>query len=267
MKFKDGFFERYITIAPLPLALERTWECQILAAQEFKRPILDIGCGEGIFAWNLFDEKIDVAIDPNGRELDRARSFGLYDELIECYGDKIAKPNKSFQTIFSNSVMEHVPDIEATLKEAHRLLADDGVMYLTLPTDRFNRYTLVNQSLEALGLDNLAKKFRACFNRFWAHYHDYSAAAWRAMFDRNGFAVKESFEYGSKTQCLFNDFAAPFCLPAMIAKKATNRWFLFPALRKKIAGLFHAPLFKSISKLEKQSDGSGGLIFFALKKK
>lgn len=267
MKFKSNFFERYIAIAPLPLALERTWECEIMAEQTFQRPILDIGCGEGLFAWNLFDEKIDVAIDPNARELERTKKFDLYQELIECFGSEIPKKDKSFQTIFSNSVMEHIHDIESTLKEAHRLLKDDGTMYLTLPTDQFSRYTLMSQALAFLGMENLAKKFRAFFNNFWAHYHDYSATDWTKIFDRNGFMVKQSFEYGSKGQIIFNDFASLFCLPAMIVKKISNRWFLIPPLRAAFSQLVHVPLFSRLSQLKKQSQGQGGLIFFALKKK
>jgi ubiquinone/menaquinone biosynthesis C-methylase UbiE len=267
MRFKSNFFKRYITVAPLPLALERSWECEIMSAQNFRSPILDIGCGEGLFAWNLVDEQIDVAIDPNARELDRARRFNLYGELIECFGNKIPKADKFFQTIYSNSVMEHIPNIEPALKEAHRLLNDNGAMYLTLPTDQFNRYTLVNQILLSFGLEGLAKKFRTFFNRFWAHYHDYSAADWRSLFERNGFEVKESFEYGSKGQVMFNDFATPFCLPALIVKKVNNSWFLIPAARGLFTSIIHVPLFSGLSRLQKQPEGQGGLVFFALEKK
>jgi len=266
VKFKPDFFQRYILVAPLPLALERSWECEVQSAQNFARPILDIGCGEGIFAWNLVDEKIDVGIDPNGRELARTKEFDLYDELIECYGNAVPKLDKSFQTIFSNSVMEHIPDIEPVLKETHRLLKDDGVVYLTLPTDKFDHYSWGNLVLLALGLNSLAKKYRDFFNSFWRHYHFYPRAQWEEMFARNGFKVKESFEYGSKTQCLLNDFTSPFCGFAMIVKKLTNRWFLFQPLRLFTARLIHVPFFSHFARLNKQPSGKGGLIFFALQK-
>ena len=29
LKLKDDFFSSYLTVAPLPLAIERTWECEI----------------------------------------------------------------------------------------------------------------------------------------------------------------------------------------------------------------------------------------------
>ncbi len=266
MKFKNNFFKEYVAIAPLPLAIERFWECGIMATQDFQHPILDIGCGEGIFALNLLDEKIDVGIEPNARELQRAAELDLYEELIECYGDDIPKPDKSFQTIFSNSVMEHIVDIEPVLKETCRLLKDDGIVYLTLPTDKFDQYSWGYQVLSSMGLNGLAEQYRHFFNRFWNHYHFYDQAKWTLLFEKNGFKVKEHFEYGSKPQCLLNNFATPLCLFAFIVKKITNTWFLFPALRTVMARIFYEPLFSNFAQLKKQAPGKGGLIFFALEK-
>jgi len=63
MKFKSDFLYNYLKQAPISLAIERSFECEILSKQKFQRPILDIGCGEGLFALILFDEKINVGID------------------------------------------------------------------------------------------------------------------------------------------------------------------------------------------------------------
>ena len=267
LKFKTNFFERYLLVAPLPLAIERAWECEIQSQYNFHRPVLDVGCGEGIFAWGLMAENIDVGIEPNGRELHRAREVDLYDELIKCCGDNIPKPDQSFQTIFSNSVMEHIPDIEPVLEEVHRLLKDDGIVYLTLPTDKFDHYSWGYQILSSFGLRSLASKYLNSFNRFWAHYHFYNKSDWESIFERCGFKISDHFEYGSKTQCLFNNFASPLCFFSFVVKKVTNRWFLFPKLRSVIVCLVYLPLFNSFARLEKQLDGHGGLVFFALEKK
>ena len=160
MIFKTDFLYNYIKEAPLPLAMERTFECKILSQQEFARPILDIGCGEGIFAYVLFDEKIDVGIDPDKNELKRALKYGMYKELINCYGDSIDKPDKFFKTIFSNSVLEHIQGINPVLKEAHRLLDDDGVLYCTVPTNYFDKYSLMFQFLTFLKLKKLSEKYK-----------------------------------------------------------------------------------------------------------
>lgn len=265
MKFKENIFVNYLQEAPLPLAMERWLECEIYKTKSFAHPILDIGCGEGMYAYILFDEKIDTGIDPNAKELDRAKEYGAYDELINCFGNAIPKPDKSYQTIFSNSVMEHIPQIDNVLKEAYRLLADNGKMYVTVPTDMFDQYSVVYQVISGVGMDGLAKKYRVFFNRFWAHYHFYDKSGWVEVFERNGFKIFESREYASKTLCFANDFLAPFSIISFIVKKISNKWFLFPHLRKIAAKMLNVAFLPFVKKTQ-HFEGRGGLIFFELGK-
>lgn len=265
MQTHTTFFRRYLQDAPLALAIERTWECQILSQETFSQPVLDIGCGEGMFAEKLFVDNIAVGIDPNAKELVRAKTYHKYDQLIECFGDAVPFPDKNFPCIFSNSVMEHIPDIGNVLDEMHRLLGDDGVVYLTLPTNKFETYTFTYQILSRIGLRGLAKKYTAFFNKFWHHYHCYSAEDWKKLFQKHNLDVVESFEYASQGQCLFNSFSAPFSILPFVMKRLTNRWFICPPLRAIMASVLGL-LFKPSSRLKKQPAGKGGLIFFKLKK-
>src|SRR5690606_10456533 len=147
MHFREKFLEHYLFDAPLPLAVERCWECEILAQQEFPKPILDIGCGEGIFARHLFTDKIDSGLDANANEIERAKKFNKYSELLISYAQKIDKPDNSFQTVMCNSALEHMQDIESVLREVRRVMKDDGIFYLTIPTDKFEEYTGAYQLL------------------------------------------------------------------------------------------------------------------------
>lgn len=263
MKFKSNFLQNYLKNVPIPLALERTLECEILSKQQFAKPILDIGCGEGLFASVLFDEKIDVGIDPDSKELNRANHYNMYNELICCSGNKIPKENNAFNTIFSNSVLEHIKDIEPVLREAHRLLSDNGNFYLTLPTNMFDQYSMINQLLLKLGFKKNAAAFRKFYNGFWKHFHYYDEKGWTELFERNGFSVTLSFRYGTKSACLLNDFFVPFTLPAFIIKKLFNRWTLFPGIRT----VLMKPLVSIISDSRKNMNvKNGGLVFFHLKK-
>lgn len=265
MKFKNNFFKNYLKVAPVPLALERTLECEILSKRVFARPILDIGCGEGLFADILFDEKIDVGIDPNERELNRAKEFDKYNELIKCFGNEIPKQSGSFKTVFSNSVLEHIPDIEPVLKEAYRLLANDGNFYVTLPTNMFDRYGVISRVLVTVGLKNTASRFRIFYNSFWRHYHYYDASSWKNLFEKNGFKVVEIVEYGTRKICTMNDFLTPFSISALLLKKQFNRWTLFPSLRLVLTFPFRLLVgYKDIQ--DAIGIKNGGLIFLHLKK-
>jgi SAM-dependent methyltransferase len=264
LKFKDDLLLRYITVAPLALAFERYLECKIYINLPLEHPILDLGCGEGLFANILFAEKIDIGIDPNPRELERARQLDSYEELIQCYGDKIPKSTGAYNTIFSNSVLEHIPDLSPVLEEVRRLLSDDGTFYFTVPSDKFDHFSVLNILLSSLELESMASAFRKSYDLFWRHYHFYPLAKWEELIQAHGFEISQSFEYDPQPICTLNDFLAPFGLISYVIKKFTNRWILFPSLRKIIVKPFIGRFMKLLENSQKTQ--KGGLVFIAAKK-
>jgi SAM-dependent methyltransferase len=248
----------------MALALERSLECRIYPRLELARPILDLGCGEGLFAHILFQEKIDTGIDPNPRELERAQQLGAYSELIQCFGDKIPKPDASYNTVFSNSVLEHIPDLAPVLREVHRLLAPGGRFFVTVPSDLFEQNTWINRFLMTIGLSGLAVRFRRFFNSFWRHYHCYPLDKWKQVMQQAGFEVIDAYTYNPARTCLLNDFLVPFSFPSLVLKRLANRWVLFPGLRRILLMPVRAavrPLLHGAEKAER-----GGLVFLALRK-
>src|SRR5258708_2402892 len=265
MKTNKDFVASYVAMAPLALAVERSLECRIMSRMSFRHPVLDIGCGEGLFAKILFAEKIDTGIDPNARELERARELGAYDTLIECRGDHIPGADGSYQTVLSNSVLEHIPEVEPVLREAHRLLAPGGFLYITVPTNRFDEYAIVTQVLGLFRLRTLQKRFRAFFNRFWAHHHCYTPQGWAGILEANGFEVVVVRPYDPKYVCLMNDLLVPVSIPAFVTKKLINRWTLIPQLRRVLLAPAIAVLRGMLTNAESCPDG--GLVFLAARKR
>ena len=266
MTFKDQFVHNYIARAPLALALERSYECHILSQQKFERPILDIGCGDGIFAAILFKEQIDTGIDPQQQELDNAKNSDMYKELLCCDAQKIPKANGTYKTIFTNSVIEHIIPVREVLEEAWRVLADDGRMYLTVPTDLFDHFFISYQLFSWLGLHALAERLRIFFNRFWKHHHCYNEAGWKKIFEETGWGVVQCREYDPKSSCMLHDSLVPLGIVSFLSHRLLNRWFICPALRKYYAPILGFVFSSSVSHslLVKER---GGLIFFELKKK
>ncbi len=264
MRFKSKILERYLSQVPIPLAFERKLEAEIYKNLDFKRPILDVGCGEGLYAATVFAEKIDTGIDPNPVEIKRASELQAYTELLCCKGDAISKPDGYYKTAFSNSVLEHIPEIDAVFCEVFRLLDSGGKFYVTVPSNFFDEYSIANQILRGVGLNELAKRYRGFFNRFWRHYHYYSQDQWGALARKNGFKVLEIHTYGTKETCMLNDFLAPFSIISFILKKVTNRWVWLPVIRK----VFMSPvaLFGNRFLRGKEYAKNGGLVFMELMK-
>jgi SAM-dependent methyltransferase len=262
--FRSNFLRRYLDLAPAALVVERAVECEILQEREFVRPILDIGCGDGIFAAILFDEKLDTGIDLDPVEVARADKLDAYRELLVCPGDRIPKPDHAFNTILSNSVIEHILDVMPVLKEAHRLLAPNGQLFLTIPTDRLEHNSLPARLFNLVGANRLESRYGNFHNRFWQHYNVHSRAEWRELFTAAGFQVDDERLYASPNFSSFYDLLMPFALPSIAAKRLFGRWFLLPGLRRYYAGLIYG-LIVGIHRRFKREPGSS-LVFYALRK-
>jgi SAM-dependent methyltransferase len=265
LRTRADFLLPYLSMAPIPLAMERTMEANIYRSlPPMKRPILDIGCGEGLFAKLVFDGKIDVGIDPNARELARAKAFDAYHELIECFGDRIPKPDGAFQTIVSNSVLEHIPDLEPVLREAHRLLKPGGRFYFTVPSENFDRYTVGDTVLSGLRLRGASARFRTFFNKFWRHHHYYTLDGWKDLARRCGFEVVDGYTYNPRRTAMLDDFLVPFSGVGFVVKRLTNRWTVLPSVRR-VLMLPVAAMARPLLRGAERAEG-GGLVFLALTK-
>ncbi|HEY2122627.1 MAG TPA: class I SAM-dependent methyltransferase [Chthoniobacterales bacterium] len=252
--FRSNFLTAYVACAPLALAFERSLECRILSEQTFERPILDLGCGDGLFARILFADPIDTGIDPSEQELRKAARARIYQELIRCPGSAIPKPDGAYKTVFSNSVLEHIPDLLPVLAEVHRILAPGGSFYFTVPADNFEVWSAINQFLLALGLKSQSRKYRHFFNRFWKHHHAYPESRWKELAEQARFEVANIFRYDPPRVALGNDMAVFFALPSMLLNKFFGRWVLWPKLRRIVLRPFFA-LFDSWLNPLKHAEG------------
>ena len=256
LRFSKHPVSSYLACSPLALALERALECIVLSKQKFVAPVLDIGCGDGLFASILFAEKIDTGIDPNPSEIARAKKTGAYNELICCFGSQIPKPSETYGTLFSNSVLEHIPDLTPVLREAHRLLKPGGSFFFTVPTDEFEQHALLHRILAALGLKNLAAGFRKRYNRFWRHFHAYNASHWKKLAEDAGFEVVEMVRYNPPEMAARNDCLAPIGALASILRRITGRWVLWSKLRSVLFAPIAPRIERDLAQKGVSADGS-----------
>ena len=223
--------QAYAEVAPLALALERSVESTLMEALPLERPVLDIGCGDGIFASMTFRSPVDFGLDPDPRELLRAEESGAYQHLLRATGDSIPLPNDSISTVISNSVLEHIPDLNSVFPEIYRVLRPAGRLYFTVPTENFDAFSNMSLALESLHLHAAAKSFRRAYNKFWRHYNFMSALDWGSWVASHGFTQVETRSYNPKINCRINDALVPLGGPSKLLKVTRNRWVLLPRLR------------------------------------
>ncbi len=104
----------------------------------YNTKFVDIGCGAGYSmekAW--LDRRCDCyGIDPCPGE----HGVGRYDQLKDSlnikqgYAEAVPYDDKSFDVVYSSHVLEHVKDEVKSLSEMRRILKDDGILIIGMPT-------------------------------------------------------------------------------------------------------------------------------------
>ncbi len=108
----------------------RQLESQLGQADGSKR-ILDVGCGDGLFfnELNRFGEVTGIESDP-----ETLSPQGKWREQIHLrMFDRTFEPGVKYDAILMLDILEHMPDPEAALQHARKLLAPDGVLIATVP--------------------------------------------------------------------------------------------------------------------------------------
>ncbi len=101
---------------------------------------LDLGCGDGTILQRILDHvgpRDVVGIDLDPRETEAARATGLYSALHTGPGSEIPEPDNEFDFVFSNSVLEHIPELPPVFAEVARILKPGGIFYFTVPSTTF----------------------------------------------------------------------------------------------------------------------------------
>ena len=74
-------------------------------------------------------------IDPE--EAAQAKKTGIYKAVHTCSAQAIPEKDSTFDFVFSNSVLEHIENIKAVIKEAARVLKGNGIFMFVVPSNTF----------------------------------------------------------------------------------------------------------------------------------
>jgi ubiquinone/menaquinone biosynthesis C-methylase UbiE len=157
--------------------LKQKWE------KYFKGKILDLGCGEGEIAKEVFGKKIEWGLDNDAEMVEKARKSKVYKKVILADANKIALQDGVADLVFSNSVLEHIKDIDKVLKEIKRVLRRGGWLIATVPSDKLGEY---------LGWGSW---YAWWFNQKYQHYHLYSKEKWKELLQGVGMELVDSYYY------------------------------------------------------------------------
>ena len=227
---KTGKDYLWIQIKELPYfrGLLRAVEAKFYQDLPMPGPILDLGCGDGHFASRTFDFQIDAGIDPWYGPLKEASQRGIYKQTFLSEGAAMPFPDNSFQTIISNSVLEHIIDLDPVIAEAARVIQPDGTFYFCVPNHQFLGNLSVSNFIDRIHIHVLANAYRAFFNKISRHHHCDSPEVWEKRLDENGFTIIKYWHYFSPGAFHTLEWGHYFGFPSWVLHWITRKWILCP---------------------------------------
>jgi ubiquinone/menaquinone biosynthesis C-methylase UbiE len=117
------------------------------------KKILDLGCGIGRDSISLALKGAHViGVDISAKSIKVAKMFADYMGLSEkidfkiCNAENMGFSDEYFDIIFGRAILHHLPRVEKTLRECHRVLRNDGKIVFIEPL-KFNPLVSLYRSL------------------------------------------------------------------------------------------------------------------------
>ncbi len=228
-------FERYFPFAPTALCIKECARLSALRQFDCPDPILDVGCGDGLFANIAFGGREIWGIDIDAKEGRWAQASNAYRQIVLGDITRARLPDTFFATCVANCSLEHVPNIDRALCTIHDTLQVGGRAYLFVPQRDWASRMWSLRALKAVGATSLSRNLQEQLDRIFHHAHLYDEAGWREVVARTPFEI-ERIEpvLSSSTTIAFEMFLLPSIL-GWINKRMTTRWTNFPTLRHRNA--------------------------------
>ncbi len=141
---RRDLLERFLRDYPFQpaTALWRAVEVEHLLARGLPQGRgLDLGCGDGLLTRVVLEQtgrRDLVGVDPDPAEAAMAQGLGVYSTVYVVPGEGVPEPDASFDWVLSNSVLEHIDNIEPVLAEVGRLVKPGGQFVFTVPGPDFH---------------------------------------------------------------------------------------------------------------------------------
>lgn len=209
-------------------AMLRAVEQSFYMRMELAEPILDIGAGDGQFAQVTFSNLTLIGIDPWWQPLTEAGARKVYRLLTQAAGDALPFTDASFPTAISNSVLEHIPEVQPVLDEVARKLEVGGKFIITVPNQRFITDLWGVEVFKRLGLRGMSKRYSQFFNRIARHHNLNTPEVWTERLKQAGFSQVEHFNYFPRWALHKLERGHLWGLPNLFWKKVFGKWILFP---------------------------------------
>ena len=226
---KKDFLYLHLRDLPYFRGMLRAAEAAFYQEFELPAPTLDVGCGDGHFATIAFDHKLDVGLDPWGGPIRQAARLGGYRGLVQADGGHAPFPEGSFASALSNSVLEHIPHVQAVLAETARLLRPGAPFLFCVPNPRYLSELSLAGAMRRIGLTSLSRAYTEWFRRMSRVEHAVEPDAWQGWLEESGFRLERWWHYFSPQAMRALEWGHYFGAPTLLPHALFRRWIIVPA--------------------------------------
>jgi SAM-dependent methyltransferase len=254
-------FNSYYRFAPAALAIRECVRLKAVRELDLPAPILDVGCGDGLFARLAYPNKQAWGVDINPSEIQRAQVTQSYTTLICGNVCNIDLPKNYFASCIANCSLEHVPDIHGALANIRRSIRPGGKFVMIVPTPDWDQALMTSELLDKLGLRSLARAYGDVLNNMFAHIHLYDEKTWEGHLARAGFSVDRCDPIALRdASWAFDLFLYPSLL-GFVTKKLTGHWVVAPGLRPLTADFARVAIDKVAATVKDRSHHPAEYLF------
>lgn len=204
-------------------------------------PILDLGCGDCLFGKLAGFPESGYGVDYDTQSLAAARVLGSKLTLLQGDAGNLSLVDKSISVCVSNSVLEHLPDLDACFSEVHRVLQPGGLFIFSMTLGSFtDQLRLLSGNRDA---------------QFWVrtfgHLQQPLEPELKGKLKSHGFSIRSSITYQSiRTTALYRLMVSPVF---QFFERRSG-----PAFRRRLRNWL-TPMV--LSSLQRTQPGKGACIF------
>jgi len=172
------------------MSIWRAWELAAYRRYTLKEPILDVGCGDGLYfklAWPAVRQVTGVDISQDS--IRKAKKSGIYQSVHECSALAMPFQSGSFSSAFANCSLEHMDNLPGVLRSIARVLKPGGGFLCSVVTDKFIKWSLIPLLANVMGDAKNAQRLKT---QYLSYHHLVSALSpedWIAQFTAADFEV------------------------------------------------------------------------------
>jgi SAM-dependent methyltransferase len=220
----------WLNLRELPYfrAMLRAVEAQFYQEFELPAPTLDIGCGDGHFASVTFDHPLDVGLDPWAAPIRQASRYNAYRTLVQSDGSRMPFADSYFASAISNSVLEHIPQVQPVLAELKRVMVHGALFLFCVPNPRYLTELSVPAWLGKLGLGAASRAYTAWFRRMSRVEHTVWPEVWQQWLEQAGFRLEKWWHYFSPQAMRTLEWGHFLGAPTLLPHALTKHWIIAP---------------------------------------